>query len=126
MARDYVKIASGHNQAASLARFKVDPWVGHIIPGIFRISLSLKTYEDGSRSVYLSFLPKVPNSVKTDALSRCGLTSATYANVTVHLPGNKDKSVYANYNGIAFYDESDEYERNGSGFRILIYDLTAI
>lgn len=127
MASDYVKIAQNHNNAAALVRFlKFDPWCPRIITGAFRVSLSLKAYEDGNRSTELRFEPKVPNSIKVDALSKCGLTSAIYANVTVRLPSNKDRSVFSNYNGIAFYAEEDEYERRGSGFRILIYDLEAI
>lgn len=126
MAREYTKIAAGHNQAASLARFRTDPWVPKITTGVFSIALSLKAYEDGSRSVDLIWSPKVPNSIKVDALSKCGLTSATYANVTVRLPSNKNRDSYSNYNGIAFYAEEDEYERRGSGFRILVYDLVAI
>lgn len=123
---EYTKIAQNHNNAAGLARFDTDPWVARVNPGIFRISLSLKVYQDGDQSVELRWLPKVPNSVKTDALSKCGLTSAVYANVTIRLPSNKDRSSYANYNGIATYLQEDEYERRGSGFTILVFNLTAI
>lgn len=125
-ALDRVKIATGHNQAASLVLFKINPWTPRIIPGIQRISMSLKVTEDGARSTELHWTPKVPNSIKVDALSKCGLTSVLYANVTIHLPSNKDRISFANYNGVAFYSEDDEFERNGSGFRILIYDLEAI
>lgn len=123
---EYVLIATGHNQAANLARFKVDPWCPRIITGLFRISLSNVVVEDGDRSVALFWAPKVPAAIKIDALSRTGLTSAVYANVTVRLPSNKARTTYANYNGIAFHDEADEYERRGSGFQILIFDLEAI
>lgn len=130
MAVDYVKIASGHNNAAGLVRFAyVDPWVARVEPGIVRINMSGTVTEDGDRSAELRFEPKVPNRVKTDALTKCGLTSGTTVRsglVTVRLPANVDRTSYANYNATATYLEDDEYERGGSGFRILVTALEAI
>lgn len=126
MAREYVLIATGHNNAAGFVRFKVTPWLPRVLPGIQRLSMSRKATEDGKRSAPLFWSPKVPNAIKVDALTKCGLTSVLYANVTIRLPSNKDRTVWANYNGVAYYDESDEFERSGSGFSILVFDLTAI
>lgn len=126
MANEYVLIATGHNNAAGFVRFKVAPWMPRIVPGVFRVSLSLTAKEDGSRSVDLIWSPKIPNAVKVDALTKCGLASTLYANVTVRLPTNKDRTVYSNFNGTAFWNEAEEYERRGSALRILIYNLVAI
>lgn len=123
------KIAAGHNNAGGLAAFLVEPWLPHIIPGPLTIGLSGVVSENGWRSAALRWGPKVPNHVKVDALSKAGLTSgATVASalVTVRLPSNKDRTSYANYNATAYYDQSDEFERKGSGFEIMLLNLEAI
>lgn len=123
------KIASGHNNAGGLAAFLVEPWMPQIIPGPLTIGLSGVVSENGWRSAELRWSPKVPNSVKVDALSKAGLTTGTVvasALVTVRLPSNKDRNSYANYNATAFYDQSDEYERKGSGFKITLLNLQEI
>lgn len=125
---DWIKVATGHNQAANLAAFLVEPWLPRIEPGIVRIAMSGKITEDGNKSAILRWHPKVPQSVKTDALTRCGLLSATYALVTVHLPGNRDRTTFTNWNATAFLDESaDQFRHRGwEGFEIQLLFLEAI
>lgn len=130
MAQEKVRIASGHNQAGSLADFLVEPLVAQIVPGRIQIGLDGAPGEDGWRSADLQWRPAVPNRVKVDALSKCGLTSGTTVrsgNVTVRLPSNADRTVYANYNALAVYAEDDQTE-NGktTGFHIQLLNLTAI
>jgi hypothetical protein len=124
-----IKIATGHNNAAGFVTFLVEPWCPQIAPGPLVIGLSGVVSENGWRSAELRWHPKVPNSIKVDALNKAGLTSGATVQsvlVTVRLPSNKDRTVYANYNATAFYDESDEFERSGSGFEITLLKLEAI
>lgn len=123
---DKIKIAQGHNNAAGLAAFTLEPWLPRIIPGIYSVSLSEVVFEDANRSADLIWGPKVPNSIKVSVLSACGLTSAVYATVTARLPSNKNRTTYSNYNAVAWYDEEDEFERRGSGFRIRLLFLRGI
>lgn len=124
-----IKIAAGNNNAGGLAAFLVEPWMPRIVPGPLAIGLSGVVSENGWRSAELRWEPKVPNSVKVDALSKAGLTSGSTvasALVTVRLPSNKNRTSYANYNATAWYDEEDEFERSGSGFVIHLIELEAI
>lgn len=122
-----IKVATGHNNAAGFVQFAYfEPWLSHQIPGLFRVSMDSVIVEDGNRSAPLIFGLKVPNKVKVDALSKTGLTSATYALGTVRLPSNKDRTSYSNFNCTFFYDHTDEYERRGSGFTIQCLFLAAI
>lgn len=123
------KIATGHNNASNLVAFLVEPWLPQIIPGPLTIGLSGVVSENGWRSAELRWSPKVPNHVKVDALNKAGLSSgATVASalVTVRLPSNKDRTSYGNYNATAYYDQSDEFERKGSGFKITLLNLQEI
>jgi len=128
MAADWIKAATGHNQAASLTVFLVEPWMPQIEPGIVRISMSKKITEDGNKSCRLLWVPKIPTSVKTDALTKLGLTSALYALVTVHLPGNRARTTFSNWNATAFYDESvDRFKFGGwEGFEVQLLFMEAI
>lgn len=124
-----IKIATGHNNAANFVTFLVEPWCPLIVPGEITIGLSGPPGEDGWRSASLRWHPKVPNHVKVDALTKAGLTSGATirsGNVTVRLPANTDRTIYANYNAITWYNEADEFERGGSGFEISLIKLDAI
>lgn len=130
MAQEKVRIAAGHNNAGSIADFLVEPWVVQIEPGPIVMGLSGVPSENGWRVSNLVWAPAIPNRVKVDALSKCGLTSGATirsANVTVRLPSNTDRTVYANYNALAVYAEDDRTE-NGktTGFHIQLLNLTAI
>jgi hypothetical protein len=130
MAQEKVRIAQGHNNAAGLADFLVEPWVSQIVPGRVLIGLDGTPGEDGWRSADLQWSPAIPNRVKVDALSKCGLTSGSTvrsASVTVRLPSNTDRTIYANYNAKALYLEDDQTEDGKtSGFHIQLLNLQAI
>lgn len=122
----HVQIADGHNNTAGYQRFLYDPWTPQLVPGIQRISMTPNFSEDGWRSVELRWLPKVPQSVVTDVLSKCGLDSAISNEVTVSLPDNKERTTFNDYNGLALYDEDSEFERSGRPLVIRIINLEAI
>lgn len=124
---EQIKVATGHNNAAGFTTFLVEPWLPHIIPGIVTVALSQVVFKDGNASADLIWGPKVTNAVKVDALSKCGLSSATYALVTVRLRSNRNRATYSNYNATAYYPEEDDFERRGAtGFLIRLLFLTGI
>lgn len=127
------KVAAGHNNAAGLANFAsppsgVDPSTKVVLDGIIHISVSGKVNEDGDRSAVWVWDGKIPSAVKLDALTKCGLSNTTKsANVTARLPSNADRTVWANYNAVAFYPAEDEFHMGGwTGFEIRLLFLDAI
>lgn len=133
MADERPKVAVGHNNAAGLVNFAspptgVDPNTPAVQHGIIHIAISGKVSEDGDRSAIWQWSPKVPSSVKLDALTKCGLSNTTIsANVTVRLPSNADRTVWANYNAVAYSPTEDEYARRGwTGFVIQLLFLDPI
>lgn len=124
---EYTKVATGHSNTAGLTRFLVDPWVSVIEPGLIRIAMSGKASEHGSKRCPLRWSPKIPDSVKQNALTRCGLTNATYALVTVRLPSNHNRSSFANWNATAFVSDEGQFERGGwTGFEITLIFMEAL
>lgn len=122
----YVQIADGHDNTAGYARFLVDPWTPIVQPGIQRVSMSLSVSEDGARSTVLRWLPKVPQSVVDDVMSKCGLTSALTNEVTIYLPTNKDRDTWVDYNALAYWDENSEWERKGRPLEVQILFLETV
>lgn len=133
MAYERPKVAVGHNNAAGLVNFAsppngVDPNTPAVQDGIIHIAISGKVSEDGDRSSEFRWPTKIPSVVKLDALTKCGLSHTTKsANVTVRLPSNADRTVWANYNAVAFYPADDEFLMGGwTGFSIQLLFLDAI
>lgn len=123
-----VKVATGHNNAAGLANFLLDPWFSGIDNGIVRFSLALSVKQDGLRSAAFQCAPKWPDSYIQDVRTKCGLTGLIIsAPVTVRLPGNNDRAVFSNFNATAHIPSPGEYERLGwSGFIVQLLFLEAI
>lgn len=125
---EVVKVAAGHNNAAGLTAFTLAPHTPVINPAARYITGGLTIAQKGYRSSRLEWVPKVPQSIKTNVLSVCGLTGDTFsALATIRLPTNADRSTWANFNCTLVRPDDDEFERSGwKDFIIQVLFLDAI
>jgi hypothetical protein len=117
-----VLIANGHDNTASLSAFSIEPLVPMIMPGIRRLTISKKAYEDGDKTIPFRWGPKVDNDTVDDARTKAGLTSGTlYNEVTIYVPTNEDRTTGSYYNATAYAPDESEYNGGGwDGFEILM------
>lgn len=125
---EVVKVAAGHNNAAGLTAFTLAPHTPAIYPAVRYITGGLILAQKGYRSSQLEWVPKVPQSVKTDVLTKCGLTADTFsALATIRLPTNANRETWANFNCTLVRPDDDEFERSGwKGFIIQVLFLDAL
>lgn len=126
---NYVQIADGHDNMAGYQRFLTDPWTPQLVPGIQRISLAGVPSEDGFYTTELRWLPKVPQSVVSDVLTKCGLSAAALSNeVTLYLPTNEDRSTWDDFNATVWWSNKadSEFERSGRPLIIGVLALETI
>lgn len=123
-----VKVAAGHNNAAGLTAFTLEPHTPVIRPAVRYIKGDLTIGNKGKLSTQLEWVPKVPQSIKTNVLSVCGLTGSTFsALATIRLPSNANRATWANYNCTLVRPDDDEFVRLGwTGFIIQVLFLEAI
>lgn len=117
-------VASGHNQTA-LARLDPQPHTdGLQYPEV--IFAPSAVYEDGEPFVRLRF--KSPSPVQLAGIySALGLTSAKYANVTISLPSNVQRTTWADYNGQAIKPNVSPWDVLRYGWvEIIVRQLEAV